>query len=57
MAPSASPADLQDAYGVCAHEALDVDPDYGPDTVNTDSWKATQGAWKSLVQEISLKTS
>ena len=54
VAPSASQPDLKAAYGVFAHEARDVDPDYCPDTVNTDGWKATQGAWKALFKRISV---
>lgn len=40
--------DLTQAYGVFRQEARDVDPDYAPKTVNTDGWKGTQAAWKTL---------
>jgi hypothetical protein len=42
----ASPADedhLQDAYDVFAAEAHDVDPEYAPETVNTDDWGRHRG--------------
>jgi hypothetical protein len=40
--------DLEKAYGVFKEEARNLNPDYSPDTVNTDGWKATIGAFKSL---------
>jgi hypothetical protein len=48
VAQSASQADLQQAYGVFAHEAPSVDEHYAQHTVQTDGWQATQGAWKAL---------
>jgi hypothetical protein len=39
---------LHEAYGVFAAEARDVDPEYAPETVNTDGWAATQNAFRSL---------
>ena len=54
VAPSAGQADLQEAYGVFAKEAQALDPDYAPDTVNTDGWQPTQGAWKALFEPITL---
>jgi len=54
VAPSASQPDVQAAYGVFAPEARDVDPSYCPDTVNTEGWKATQGAWKALCTRITM---
>ena len=48
VAPSASQVDLEKAYGVFASEAQAVDAEYAPETVNTDGWQATQGAWKAL---------
>jgi len=54
MAPSASQADLEKAYGVFASEAQAVDADYAPETVNTDGWQAAQGAWKALFTHITV---
>ncbi len=54
VAPSASQADLQAAYGHFAHEATALDPAYTPQTVNTDGWAATQGAWKALFPQVTL---
>lgn len=52
MTGSACEASLTKAYGVFAHEARCVDPDYAPDTVNTDGWAATQNAWQTLFANI-----
>lgn len=51
---SASEAALTQAYGVFAEEAQAVDRDYTPETVNTDGWPATQGAWKALFPTITV---
>lgn len=51
---SASEAALRQAYGVFADEAQALDPDYAPETVNTDGWPATQGAWKALFPTITV---
>ena len=51
---SASEAALTQAYGVFAEEARALDPAYTPETVNTDGWAATQGAWKSLFPTITV---
>jgi len=45
---SACQKDLEKAYGVFKDEARNLQPDYSPDTFNTDGWKATLGALKSL---------
>ena len=52
VSASASEAALHQAYGVFAEEARALDPDYAPETVNTDGWAATQGAWKRLFPNI-----
>lgn len=39
---------LTEAYGHFQEEVLHVDPDYEPETVNTDGWSATQKAWLNL---------
>ena len=54
VAPSASQVDLEKAYGVFASEAQAVDAAYAPETVNTDGWQATQGAWKALFTQITV---
>jgi len=45
---------LQDAYSTFHEEARDVDPTYTPATVNTDGWKATQKAWRTLFSGIAV---
>jgi hypothetical protein len=52
VAESAGTDDLAAAYGVFRDEALNVDPDYAPQTVNTDGWKGTQAAWRILFPTI-----
>ena len=39
---------LAEGYGMFRKEALDVDPEYAPQTVNTDGWWATQNAFQAL---------
>ncbi len=39
---------LTAAYGQFQREAQQVQPDYPPETVNTDSWQATMNAWRTL---------
>ena len=48
VATEATKEALAVAYGVFAEEAKALDADYAPETVDTDGWKATQNAWKSL---------
>ncbi len=55
VAGSASTEELTEAYGVFHNEALDVDPEYSPDTVNTDGWEPTRKAWKKLFPFLSVK--
>src|SRR5215207_11479518 len=45
VAETADQDDLTRAYGVFRDEAHDLDPEYRPQTVNTDCWAATQAAW------------
>ena len=40
LTASADDAHLEQAYGVFAAEARDVNPEYAPETVNTDGWAA-----------------
>lgn len=44
--------DLTTAYSVFRDEARNVQPDYAPKSVNTDGWKGTKAAWRSLFQGI-----
>lgn len=45
---------LTAAYGRFQQEAQQVDPDYAPQTVNTDGWTATQNAWHRLFPTITV---
>ncbi len=45
---SAQTADLTAAYGEFKRKALRLNPDYQPQTVNTDGWKQTRQAWLTL---------
>lgn len=45
---------LKKGYGIFKEEALDVNPDYQPKSVNTDGWKATIKSWESLFSGISV---
>jgi hypothetical protein len=54
VSPSASKGDLQKAYGVFKDEALAVEAEYAPMTVNTDGWSGTIGAWSALFVGITL---
>ncbi len=54
VAPTASQADLQAAYSCFAQEATALDPAYAPQTVNTDGWAATQGAWQALFPKVAV---
>ena len=45
-------AELEKAYAVFREEARDVNPNYAPETVNTDGWKSTKAAWKALFSAI-----
>jgi len=48
----ASENSLEQGYSIFKEEALKMNPNYRPDTVNTDGWKATQNAWKNLFPNI-----
>jgi hypothetical protein len=54
IATSAGPADVTEASGVCAEAAQAVDPDSAPETVHTDGWQPTPGAWKALWENVPL---
>ena len=40
------------AYGIFKEEALKINSEYSPKSVNTDGWKATVNAWKELFHFI-----
>jgi hypothetical protein len=48
VAEAAGTEELTAAYQVFRDEARNVQPDYTPQTVNTDGWKGTQAAWQTL---------
>jgi hypothetical protein len=54
VAHSADEKGLTQAYGEFQQEALALNRDYCPNTVNTDGWDATQQAWKALFPGITL---
>ena len=54
LAKTAGNDDLTAAYGVFREEAQCLDPEYRPETVNTDCWPATQAAWRALFQGVAL---
>ena len=51
-AVAAGADDLTPAYAVFQKEARDITPDYAPKTVNTDGWKGTQAAWRTLFTKV-----
>jgi hypothetical protein len=51
-AGTAGTDDLEAAYGVFKAEARDLAPEYAPRAVNTDGWKGTQAAWRSLFPKV-----
>ncbi len=54
VSESASEEDLKKAYSVFKKEAACVNPEYRPDTVNTDGWLSIQNAWKKLFPGIAV---
>ena len=54
LALAADEEALTQAYGRFKAEALNVKPDYQPQTVNTDGWRATQNAWQTLFPCITV---
>ena len=52
LCTGAGTSELTDGYGVFAEEAERLDPDYTPETVNTDGWKAAAQAWLCLFPKI-----
>lgn len=54
LTASADDVHLQEAYGVFAAEARDVEPEYAPESVNTDGWAATRNAFRALFPTIAV---
>jgi len=54
VSPGAGEDELTEAYKQFEHEAHQVQPDYQPETVNTDGWQATMKAWRTLFPSICL---
>ena len=52
VAENAGEKDLTVAYGIFKEETQCINPKYKPETVNTDGWKATQNAWKTIFSGI-----
>jgi hypothetical protein len=52
IAPAADEPALTEAYGQFKKETHRLNPDYHPQTVNTDGWSATQLAWGALFPTI-----
>lgn len=51
---NAGTEELTKAYGIFRQEALHVNPEYAPKTVNTDGWRSTKAAWKALFLKITI---
>ena len=51
---SAGQQDLEAGYGVFKKEAQDLNPNYSPQTCNTDGWMPTMNAFKSLFPAMVL---
>jgi hypothetical protein len=54
LAEAADADELTRAYGVFRDEARYLDPEYRPETVNTDGWPATQAAWRAVFDGVTL---
>jgi len=54
LSSTAGEVDLTAAYGRFRDEAGAVSAEYAPETVNTDGWKATQAAWRTLFPKVTL---
>jgi hypothetical protein len=52
VAKDAGEKALTDAYQTYKHEAQCVNPEYSPETVNMDGWKATRNAWQALFPAV-----
>ena len=54
LADNAGTEALTKSYAHFKEEALNLNPDYQPKTINTDGWEHTQRAWKSLFSGVTL---
>ena len=54
VSPGSGEKKLTEAYKQFQREAQQVQPDYQPETVNTDGWQATMNAWRTLFPSICL---
>lgn len=54
LSKSASEEALTPAYGEFVREARDLQPDYAPQTVNTDGWGGTRNAFRAWFPNIAL---
>ncbi len=52
IASDAGDSELEKAYGVFKKEAQCIKPEYEPETVNIDGWKATRNAWSNLFASV-----
>ena len=52
VSPTASEENLTQAYGQFKQEAQNINPDYRPNTVNTDGWTATINAWTNIFIQV-----
>jgi hypothetical protein len=52
ISQSSGAVDLEKAYQEFKTEALAIDPNYRPETVNLDGWLPTQQAWQQLFPTI-----
>ena len=48
LTESVSEFSLKKAYGVFADVFRSLNPDFAPESVNTDGWFPTQNVWKNL---------
>ena len=49
---SAGTVSLTKGCGIFAEEVRNVNPEFSPETVNTDGWEATQQAWTTLFPSV-----
>lgn len=54
LAERADTESLTQAYGEFQEEVRALNPDYTPESVNTDGWEGTQSAWRNLFPSITL---
>jgi len=54
IAPNAGADALGKGYQTFKTEVRELDPDYEPQTVNTDGWRATQNAWAALFPTVTV---